>query len=1167
MKKHFKLHAEQQKSAVKGWFILKLATVALALMCLLPLQSFAQGKRISIDVTEKPMRDFLEQIEKLSGYNFFYNSQLVNLNYNITVSKKNVDVRDLVNEIFRNTNIEYKIVDKQIILSSKVVAGEKTEQIGTKTKDEDSKKIITGRILDELGLPLPDCSVMVEGTTVGTTSDKDGFYELATSVKDPVLIFGFIGMNTLKLKATTSKLDVKMTVSPQSIDQVVVTGYQTFKKFNSTGSLSVMKSDEIDRRSASSLERLLEGSIPGLTVYRGDYRIRGGSSLNAGTKPLFIVDDMEVESLPTNMDNVENITVLKDAAASAIWGSRAANGVIVITTKRGKQGDYRISYSNNFRISAKPNYDDLYRANSAEQISYEREALANGMYFDGLWENKSGYSQSLGYIRDFLKDRISESQMNKNLDDLAKLSNKDQIDEYLIRNAFTQNHLISISGATDKVNYYLSGSYNSNISSYVGDKRESLNINSRTSYNLTKFLTLRADINATFGNNDNGYGNLSSGLLTMLPYQMIKDPQGALVYDYTSFNREANNYFKSVGLYENGINLLNEANLSNNKNVSTGYKVRVGSDIKILEGVNVAVDFQKERIGTETKNVQSRYSNYVSGEINRLTTIDANNVLTFNLPNGEILDLQTANTDAWTLKAVATLNRNFGEERKHYVNAVMGVEARKRVTTSEQRRKLGYDDQLISWQPINQVLLEKTGVPGYFGNERYYASTYDRFGYGDNREVSTFASGIYTYDGRYTLSASFRFDESNLFGADKKFRRNPIYSFGVNWNISNEKFFNSDIINTLILRTTHGLTGNFDRSGSTTPIMVASRSYLASVNGYITRITTPPNPFLRWEKTENTNFSVELGLWNRLHTTVDIYFNHSKDLLGNQILDPTTGYTTARVNAANMKNRGIEVAMSGDIVRMKSFIWDASWIFAYNKNHITNNKISDGAPAINRVTGTTKFVEGYPREALWSYRPAPFDEFGNPMLYGKDDVLVKNATIESLISTGTYQPKYNGSLSSGLHYKTLSLNFMFVYNFGHQFRMGYPDMNPMNSYSSLNKLVANRWSQTNKDSDIPAMVTWEHFYDGRERAAIYSTNSIRSGDFIRLREILFNYELPESILKKSPFKRVSLTAQANTLWLWTANKENLDPEAIEPIKGGFSLREPKSFTFGIKLDF
>lgn len=1148
----------------------RLFAIAIVLMLSLPQFALAQGKRISIEMTEKPMREFLEQVERLSGYNFFYNAQLINLNYNITISKKGMDIRDLMNEVFRNSDIEYKIVDRQILLSPKIKEGVQTalsKADPSKGGAQGQVRTVRGKVTDDLDLPLMECAVMLEGTTHGTYTDVNGEYEINVYGGNPVLCFSFVGMKTNKINVTQTRHNVKMTLAAHALNQTIVTGYQKIKKFNSTGSVAVLSNEQIDMRSSSSLERVLEGSVPGLTVYRGDYRIRGGSSLNAGTKPLFIVDDMEVESLPLNMDLVENITVLKDAAASAIWGSRAANGVIVITTKRGKPGDYRINYSSNYKFAAMPNYDDLYRASSAEQIAYEKEALNKDMYFDGLWEGRSGYSQSLGYIRDYLKDKITEGQMNQGLDALSKLSNKKQIEEHLLRNSFNQNHLLSISGATDKVNYYLSGSYNGGHSSYVGDRQESATINSRTSYNLAKFLTLRADIYATFGTNNNGYSSMASEISSLNPYQMVKDTSGNLIYDYSYFNKEASDYFQSVGLYNNGLNILNEANLASNITNTTSYKVRVGSDFTILEGLSASVDFQKERMNSETKNLRSRFSNSIANEINRLTTIGANNVLTYNLPNGDVLDLNSVDTDAWTLKGVLTLNRRFGADKKHYVNAVAGMEARKRVTMTERRRKLGYDDQLLSWQPINQVLLEKTGVPGYFGTERYYASSYDGFSHLDNREVSTFGSAIYTYDGRYTLSGSFRFDESNLFGADKKFRRNPIYSLGANWNISNEPFFSSNIISNLTLRATHGLTGNFDRSGSTTPIMVTSRTFLASVNGYITRISTPPNPFLRWEKTATSNLSLEIGLLSRFNATVDLYYKHSKDLLGNQTLDPTTGYSSARVNAADMINKGVELSLSGDIFRANNFTWDFSWIYAYNTNVVENNKINDASPAINRVTGTTKFVEGYPREALWSYRPAPFDEFGNPLLYGKDDEIVKKATLESLISTGVYQPKHNGSLTTGFRYKTFSLNFMFVYNFGHQYRMEYPDVNPMNGTGSLNRLIAERWSPQNTNTQIPAMITWEHFYDGRDYAAKYNTYSVRDADFIRLREVLFNYELPQSLLPKTPFKRVSLTLQANTLWLWAANKEGLDPEAIEPIKGGFSLREPRSLTFGLKFDF
>ncbi len=1143
-------------------------------------EAIGQIRKVTVNEVSITLKDVIEKIAEQSGYNFLYNVQLIDVNQKVTISKTDTDIKLVLEELFRDKKIDFKIIDKQIVLSPKdgVSKSNQGKNVPTSTgKPANGKFAISGRVVDESGAPLAGCTVNQQGFTNAAITDDMGRYIINTVTDNPTLVFSFIGMKTEAVKATSGEVNVKMVSDILQLEQFVVTGYQTLKKFNTTGAVNTLDSKKIEARSASSLNKLLEGSVPGLSVYKGDYRIRGGSSLSSGTRPMFIVDDFEVETLPENMDVVESITVLKDAAAAAIWGSRAANGVIVITTKQGKSNDFKITYSSNYKVSSKPNFSDLRRADSQTLIDYQKEAYQKEYILPYIYEgSSSGYPESYQIFFDRSNGLINDAEMDSRLAKLGKLSNSEQIKKNLLRNSFVQNHLISFSGGADKINYYLSGAYSESNSVYKGDKNNSLNINLRSSYKLYSFLKLRADINATFGKSDNGYTNLSSDIYDLFPFQMLTDQNGGYIYNYDVFNKVEAGKLKGLGYKESGQNILEELNLANNKSTSTAYKVRVGADFKIIEGLGANIDYQYERVGNQAKNIRSRNSYYARELINRMTS-STNGVLKLNIPDGDILDQTISNTSAFVGKAGLNLNRSFGADQKHYVNAVLGFEIRKRVTDSGLSRKLGYDDQLLTWQPIDQITMAQSGIMWWDGkNQRYYADTYDSFGYNDNRETSSYGSLVYTYDNRYTLSGSMRFDESNLFGADKKFRRNPIWSIGANWNIAQEKFFKSKVITDLSLRTAYGLTGNFDRTGSTTPVMVARRSYLSSIGGYVTRISTPPNPSLRWEKTKSFNVSASIGLWNRVSATVDYYINNSYDLLGQTILDPTVGFASARINAADMSNKGVELNISGDIIRKKDFTWNAGFVASYNKNKVTRNSVSDGAPQLNRPSGTTKYVEGYARETIWSYKWAGLDAAGNPQTFDADGKKTYTVSLASLEASGTYQPKYNGSFYTGITYKGFNLNCMFVYNFGHVFRVEYPSMNPWESSPSTSELIGKRWRKPGDEAttDIPGIWVqdWANYIENRESLATRSSNSIRDGGFIRLRELQLNYSISDRILKKTPFSRIALMAQLNSLGLWTVNKEGYDPEAIgtdeiSRARGTLSLREPMSFTFGLKLDF
>ena len=276
-----------------------------------------------------------------------------------------------------------------------------------------------------------------------------------------------------------------------------------------------------------------------------------------------------------------------------------------------------------------------------------------------------------------------------------------------------------------------------------------------------------------------------------------------------------------------------------------------------------------------------------------------------------------------------------------------------------------------------------------------------------------------------------------------------------------------------------------------------------------------------------------------------------------------------------MTNKGFELQLGVDVLKLRNFNWNVNWIFAHNSNKITNNNINESSPHLNRVTGLTEFVEGYAREAIWSYRWAGLDSNGEPMVYDKDgnktyDIATLDA--DDLEYSGTYQPKYNGSFSTSFQYKNLQASFLFTYNFGHVFRAEYPSMDAYATSPSLTDKIADRWREPGDENktDIACLPTMEANWANtqyRSYAVMYSSNSIRNGNMIRLREILLNYEFPQNWLKRTPLRRLSLTAQFNNIWLWAKNKEGYDPEAVNPKTGAMSFSQPFSFTAGIKVDF
>ena len=741
---------------------MKLACLVVLLTCSgLSAKVWSQQERINLKFEQVTFVQLFDLIQQKTNLKFVFNHEDVQ---GFQANKQNFTgktVSEILDIVFKGKPFAYEILADHIVVSR--VAQEK-------------KHTVKGNVVDETGLPLPGVSVIIKGTTVGVATDADGNFQLEiTKLEGVILQFSMVGMKTQDVKIAPKRLsyNVVMQMDAQELEDVVCTGYQTLNKINTTGSFSSIRPETIELRGSIGLDRLLEGAVPGLTVYNNDIRIRGGSSINAGTKPLYIVDGFEVDELPDNMNLVERISILKDAAAAAIWGARAANGVIVIETKKGKKGEMRVSYSGNFKVESKYDFDDLRRADSKTVVDYELESFDKGLIGGYIYEDAtSGYSPAYFAIFDYENQSITRDQLMTRLDSLGNISNKNQIKDKLLRNAFTQQHNLSISGGSEKLTYFLSTSYRGQHSGYKGDDSQSINVMMKNSYELHPRLTLRADMNVTYDRQEDGY-DVGSYIQQMLPYQLICDPEtGERLEDISVFNVATNKKMLEKGYLNSSFNILDEIDLMNSRTNQINVRTKVGLDFTILEGLKASVDYQYERTNGETKNIQSQDSyNVRTGIINPLT-MEENGELVYYLPKGDVLDMTETNGTTHSLKIGASLNRVFGKEGEHYVNAVAGFDLRKHTNQTNTSRKLGYNDALQSWQTFDQVALASWHIWWNGDYQSYDAANYDSFKFNDTREVSYYGSLIYTYDRRYSLSGTFRVDESNLFGADKKYRRN-----------------------------------------------------------------------------------------------------------------------------------------------------------------------------------------------------------------------------------------------------------------------------------------------------------------------------------------------------------------------------------------------------------
>lgn len=1147
------------------------------------LNSFGQEKK-QVLFNQESVTGAFSKLEKTFNIRFYYSSDIVDKKELISMPSKQRTLNEVLAYLTDNYGFAFKTSNNMIAVSRK------TKELPSGNATPKTLYEVKGKV----GLLEKNDVVYVEGITIrekGSNSsaitDSKGNFRINATMANTKLVISYIGYHTTEIEAVgNTLLNVNLKEDENTLQEVTVVsnGYQTLAKKNTPGAVSTVSQQELERRSSQSLDRVLEGAVPGLSVYNGfrsingvrtqvgsDFQVRGGSAIQSERNtPLIIVDGFPVNQLPDNMNDVEKIDILKDASASAIWGARAANGVFVITTKRGKQGALKIDFSSNLYLTQKSDFSKFRRASSADMISVDNEIYQKGYFNSSFFQTgQGGFSPSFDYIMQREQNLISADELTRKQDSLSGISNIQQNKDLLMRTGVRQNYYLSMSGGAEKYRFMFSGSYDNSKSNFIGDQSRNIQMNMRNDYEVTPWLHAVADLNAVFVKQDVGV-DLRSQIYGLAPYQLQLDGNGNYVYNYNSFNKNANAVLMAKGYYDNGRNLLQDARLADNENSAFSLRTKFGLEATLTKGLTFNTYFLYDKMKTSNNKLTNEYTYDARTLLNRYASLDANGKAFFNLPKGNYLDLGETTNDNTSVRSQFNYTNLFNS--KHFVNFSGGVEVKQYLTKGFTNRKYNYIDDLQSWSPINQVVL-LGGVIGQTGtNTIYDPASYDKFSYTNTRELSYYSTATYTYDDKYTLQGSLRYDESNLFGVDPKYRRTPLWSIGASWDASQEKFFHIDFINLLKFRATVGLTGNYDPS--TTPLLVASRTFQQATSDYRARVdaNNPYNPKLRWERTKTYNLGADIAfLRNRFQLTVDYYKKYGYDLLGTQLLDPTIGFTSTKLNGAKMTNTGLEVALTGKVLQVGDFSWNTILNFGHNTNKITENKISESNPAVGRVGGTVAYyVEGYTREALWSYKWAGLSNIGDPQVYDGNGNKILVPVLGSLEYSGSYRPKYTGGFTNVFNYKGVFASAVVIYNFGGVFRREMPSMNGYNWSPVINYQVANRWKVAGDENktDIPAFQSSPSLlYDGRDRAATYSSNSVESSSFIRLREVQVGYKIPAAMLKSTPIKSLSISAQMNNIAIWTKNKYGIDPEAIDPQTGNYYLPNPKVTTISLRAGF
>ena len=1057
---------------------------------------------------------------------------------------------------------------------------------------------VTGKVSDATG-PIIGASVVEKGTANGTITDLDGNFTLNVPAGKEVEI-SYIGYVSQRFSSFSSKLaKIILKEDAQQLDEVVVVGYGTQKKAHLTGAIATVPVDEIQDVSSGSLSNTLRGLVNGVSVSGGDSRpgenasisIRqnkalediGGSNLT----PLYVIDgyiyptEVKVGNSTVNLGAeafnnldptvVESISILKDASA-AVYGARAANGVIVITTKRGQEGKTKVSYNGSIKLFPKPDFDYLNLMSSSELVDMQIEGFD---YYHTAYENlnkRQAVNPVVSLLYQHERGQLTDGQLADALLPYRTNDNRKQIEDEFARVGIVHQHNLAISGGSNKNRYMATVNYMGDYGNQKYQSKDRIGFSLKDDVDFFDWLSADFGVTGSFyrSKGDNGAGSYSSLMSSYPSYYMLRDLQG----NPLNFQRTKSDYelqrLQSIGLMDETYSPIKNRAEESYHNNSNYYRLHAGLNFKLLEGLNIDLKYQTEGTYDKNRTLYSNMSYTVRNMINDAAQYDAaTGSLTLNVPKGGQLDESRYESYSYTMRAQVNFNRIFG---KHAISALGGAERRLVRRTGAQNYYMGYDDNSLGVKPINPLAMSPiNGTEALLGSFNWVYGEYNALTHTEDRYVSFYANGSYTFDERYSLTGSIRIDQSNLFGTDPKYQYRPLWSVGGSWQIANEPFMEDCMwLNRLNLRMTYGVGGNVPKDAG--PYMtVVDSGYNEWVGDFGSYIQNPPNSQLRWEKTASTNVGIDFSAFNsRLSGSIDYYYKKTTDLLGNRNADPTLGWASLLQNYGSMFNRGVELSLQSVNIQNKNFTWGTNLMFSYNKNELTN--LEGTKETVFYYSAYNVAAVGYPINSVFSYRYAGLDPTnGNVLVYNKEGEKVsKVSSIDDMVYSGTRTPKYTASLKNFFSYRDFDFSFMFVYYGGHVLRdvvAGYMGGAPS---ANLTRKALNHWRKPG-DENIPGVApSFNRNIYYTDAQAWYSADiHVKKADYIKLRDISLSYNLPKNWLRKYFIESAAVTCQISNVWWWAANGD-IDPEAYTTSGygwGALTLPNPTTYTIGLSLNF
>lgn len=1110
---------------------------------------------VTINVKNESVEKVLKRINKETNLNFFYDPAILSKASSVTLNVKDMPLQEVLNMLSVQTGLNFQRINNTISVNW---------ETNSKQLIQSPKEKITGTIKDNNGDPVIGASIQVKNTGIGTITDYNGQFSLSNVPENGILIISYIGYDTEEIPVNKKKnLQIVMKENTKQLEEIVVVAYGTAKKSSFTGSAEVVKQDRIEKRVVADVSKALEGTVAGVQSTSGSGQpgsgasmvIRGFGSISASNTPLYVVDGVPFDgALNTiNPNDIESVTVLKDASAGALYGSRDANGVVMITTKRGERDDNQISINlkANWGISSRaiPKYETV---NEAEYLELAFEAYKNELIYTegidpllagtqaievmkGMAKGVLGYNEEYNPFNMPLQELINP--ITGKINPTAQLKyHEDWKDELSNHNPLRQEYQLSVTGGNKKTQYMISMGYLDEVGLLQTTEFE--RYTGRVNIDTQAKKWFKTGFNASFAQTSTNYNSASGSVISNLWYtsqimapiypvykhntdgSLKTDANGNKIYDYGK-NRIALANSNAIALLHED----KENNTRDNLSARTYIQLSTNDDeYGIFKGFSLMANLGLDYFNTH----EMSYSNPYTG--NAATTAGS-------------LTKAVQRQLSYTFNQLLTYQRNI---RSHSLDVMIGHE----------------------YYELKQQFLgaQKTGFP--FGGLYELSAAATLSGASsqtDKYAIESFLSRVnYNFAQKYYFSASFRTDGSSRFHKDSRWGK--FWSLGTSWRISEESFMKKyDWVNNLTLKASFGSQGN-DNIGSYYAYQSLYNMGLSngSLNG--AGINSLENKDLKWEKNENLNIGIEARLFNRLSLTAEFFNKHTKDLLLNMPKATSSGFDAYPANIGSMRNMGLDVTATVDILKNS----DLKWTLIAMGSHI-RNKILKLADKPEIISGSNIFKEGETVNSFYLPISAGVDPLTGNQLYWVDHD--KNSNIVSKYKTddvtltansreivGNRIPDLYGSITNDFSYKGIDFSILTTYSIGGEMLDGvYGSMMNVGYKGYVwHKNALRRWQQPGDITDIPKIM-WDQQLRVTDKDLI-------NASYFAIKNITLGYTFPKDWLTKIKMDNIRVYATANNLALFSHLK-GMDPQYNFTGTVGYTYTPSRTYSIGIDIKF